>query len=174
MPLPIVLPPLEAAVHAELVARFDQTEDAETRLRYQMVLLSCDKQLIPSEIASITFRSHDTVSRVIGRFVEGGLDAVPRQRSPGDHPEVSAKWLAELRRVIELDPHAVGVKRANWTTQLLTDYLQKQTGETFGQETVRTYLHRIGYVFKRPNWTVSHKAQERDGYLGNACGWRSC
>lgn len=168
MPLPFVLPPLDPQTHDELVARFNQTEDADTRLRYQMVLLSSDKHLIPSQIAEITLRSHDTVTRVLGRFLGGGLEAIPHKRPPGREPEVSEKWLQELQRVIELDPHEVGVDSANWTTKLLADYLQKQTGQAFDQETVRKHLHRLGYVYKRPNWTVRHKAQEREDYLGNA------
>jgi transposase len=46
----------------------------------------------------------------------------------------------------------------------------QRTGIAVDQETVRRYLHRLGYVCKRPTWTVEHKAQERDDYLGNACG----
>lgn len=163
-----MLKPLDPVVRFGLVARFNATEDADARLRYQMVLLSSDKQLIPSQIAEITFRSHDTVTRVLHRFIEGGLDAVPHKRPPGLDPEVSEAWLSELLRVIELDPREVGVDSANWTTRLLAEYLDRQTGQAFDQETVRRYLHRLGYVYKRPNWSVQHKAQEREGYLGNA------
>ena len=168
MPLPLVLPPLDPETHDQLLARFNQTEDANERLRYQIVLLSSGKQLIPTEIASITFRSHDTVTRVLSRFLEGGLDAVPQKRPPGREPEVGEEWLKELSRVIELDPNEVEVKSANWTTELLAKYLEAKTGQAFEQETVRRYLHRLDYVYKRPNWTVQHKAQEREGYLGNA------
>jgi transposase len=138
-----------------------------------MVLLSSDKGLTTFQIASITFRCHDVVLRVLKRFLVGGADAVPRGHSTGRPPTVNSQWQSELRRIIDLDPHAVGVQSANWTTRLLTEYLQKQTGIAVDQETVRGYLHRQGYVYKRPNWTVQHKAQEREGYLGNACGWRS-
>ncbi len=82
-------------------------------------------------------------------------------------------WLSELGRVIDLDPHEVDVPSANWTTGLLADYLARQTGIVVEQETVRRHLHRLGYVCKRPTWTVEHKAQEQEAYLGNACG-RSC
>lgn len=168
MPLPLVLPPLDPEARDELHARFNQTADAETRLRYQMVLLSSERRLIPSEIAEITFRSHDTVTRVLNRFLEGGLDAVPYHWGPGREREMSEETTKELLRVVELDPNEVGVKSANWTTQLLATYLEAKTGQAFDQETVRNYLHRLGYVYKRPNWTVRHKAEEREGYLGNA------
>ena len=73
-------------------------------------------------------------------------------------------------RVIDLDPHDVRVPSANWTTGLLADYLAKETGIAVDPETVRQRLHRLDYVCKRPTWTVAHKAQEQEGYLGNASG----
>jgi transposase len=171
--MPTLVPTLDALTHQALLDRFNATSDPETRLRLQMVLLSSDQGLTTWQIASITFRSHDTVLRVINRFLSDGIEAVPHRRSPGRQPTVSPEWHAELLRVIELDPHEVGVQSANWTTLRLANYLQKQTGIVVDQETVREYLHRHGYVYKRPNWTVQHKAQEYPGYLGNACGWRS-
>lgn len=166
--MPTIVPPLDAEHRSALLDRFNTAEDPETRTRYQMVLLSSSQGLTTWQIASITFRSHDTVLRVLNRFLADGLDAVPRRHAPGRLPLVSAEWKSELLRVIELDPHAVGVDSANWTTQLLADYLEKQTKIKVDQETVRDHLHRFGYVYKRPNWTVRHKAEEHEGYLGNA------
>jgi transposase len=77
-------------------------------------------------------------------------------------------------RVIELDPHQVGQETANWTTEVLADYLGQQTGVTVSLETVRVYLHAHGYVCKRPTWTLRRKAEEKADYVGNACGKRFC
>ncbi len=56
-------------------------------------------------------------------YLAGGLDAVPRRTPPGRARRVTAAWEAELLRVIELNPHDVGVSSANWTTALLAEYL---------------------------------------------------
>jgi transposase len=77
---------------------------------------------------------------------------------------------AELLRVIELDPHEVGVRSANWTTELLAEYLGKQTGIQVTEETVRVHLHANGYVCKRPTWTLRRKAEAQAGYVGKDCG----
>ncbi len=50
-----------------------------------------------------------------------------------------------MLRVIELDPHEVGQETANWTTELLAEYLDQQTDMQVTQETVRVYLHAHGY-----------------------------
>jgi transposase len=83
---------------------------------------------------------------------------------------VTAGWEAELLRVIELDPHEVGQETANWTTGLLAVYLGEKTGIKVSLETVRTSLHALGYVCKRPTWTLKRKAEAQADFVGNACG----
>lgn len=169
MTAPLTLPRFEAAPLTELRQRYEETPDVESRTRYQMLLLAQQEQKVP-QIARIVLRSEDTVARVLKRFLAGGLDAVPRCRPPGRERRVTAAWEAELLRVIELDPHEVGQETANWTTELLADYLGKQTGIEVTQETVRVYLHAHGYVCKRPTWTLRRKAGEQAGYVGKDCG----
>ena len=165
MPRPLTIPPLDAATAAELRRRYDETPDPETRLRYQMVWLAHRGQRVPA-IAQTVLRSHDTVARVLHRFRDGGLAAVPRRTAPGPAPTVTPAWEAELLRVIDLDPHAVGVASANWTTALLADHLASATGVRVGLETVRVALHAHDYVCKRPTWTLERRAGEQPGYVG--------
>jgi transposase len=166
-------PTPSSSPEAVVRARYESAVDAETRTRYQMVLLA-QQGLSATAIAPLVVRSHDTVSRVLRHYRAGGVDAVPHRPRPGRAATVTPAWQAELARVIELDPHDVGVPSANWTTGLLAAYLAKETGIAVDPETVRQRLHRLGYVCKRPTWTVAHKAREQEGYLGNACGRSSC
>jgi transposase len=151
----------------DLERHFEQTRDAETRLRYQMVLLAAEGQSA-SQIAPIVRRSVDTVQRVLHRYQDEGVAGVPHRPRPGRPPEVPAAWEAELCRVIEEDPHTMGVASANWTTRLLADYLAEQSGHRTGIETVRVHLHRAGYVCKRSTWTLQRKAEEQPEWAKNA------
>ena len=172
MPAPIRLE-LDEAARAEVARRFDATDDAETRTRYQMVLLAADGRTVP-EIAPVVRRSEDTVQRVLRRYRVGGPEAVPRRRPPGQAPRVPAAWQAELERVADLDPRAVGVPSAVWTTRLLADYLAGATGHRAAIDTVRVWLHRLGFVCKRPGWSLKRKATEQPGWAKNGSGWRRC
>jgi transposase len=169
MPAPLRLE-LTPAARAEARAAFDRSRDAETRLRCQMVLLAGDGLTVP-QIAPLVQRRATTVQRVRHRYHAGGMAAVPHRPRPGSTPAVppawAAAWAAELRRVIDLDPHEVGVERANWTTDRLADYLATQTGHATSDETVRRYLHRYDYVCKRPKWTLKRKAAEQPDWAGN-------
>ena len=167
------MPPLASERLAALEAAYNGTDDAETRLRYQMVLLAHQGRTAP-EITRLTLRGADTVVRVLRRYGTGGLAAVPYRVPPGPAPTVTAAWRAELVRVIELSPRAVGVASAVWTTGLLATYLATATGVAVSQETVRRGLHAAGYVCKRPTWTLKRKAEEQPQYPGNAPGWRRC
>jgi len=170
MPCPLVLSPLAPEQREELVDRFNTAADPETRTRYQMVLLATEHQMRTPQIAAVVFRSHYTVWRVLRRFQEHGLDAVPRCHGGGPAPTLTKEAEAEIVRVIEDDPHPHGIDSPNWTTGLLATYLSHKTDITVNPETIRLALHRLGYVCKRPNWTVQHKAQEREDWAGNACG----
>src|SRR5437879_4588591 len=89
--------PLRSEQLAELHAAFNATTDAETRLRYQMVLLAQQGKTAP-EIARLTLRSHETALRAVRRFAAGGLVAVPRRPRPGVAPTVTDAWRAALPR----------------------------------------------------------------------------
>jgi putative transposase len=171
MAKPLTLPSLSDTQVTELRQLYDTTTDANLRLRYQMVLLAHQGRSV-AQIATLVFRSRDTIERVLQRFMRGGVAAIPPRKAPGIAPTVTPEWKAELLRVIDLDPHTVGVHSANWTTALLATYLAATTRITVTAETVRLYLRTAGYVCKRPTWTLKRKAQEQPGYVGNACGWR--
>ena len=171
MAKPLTLPPLPKPEVTALRQLYETATAPKVRLRYQIVLLAHQGRSV-AEIAAIVFRSRDTVERVLKRFLQGGVAALPPHKAPGMAPTVTPEWKAELWRVIDLDPHTVGVPSANWTTGLLAAYLATKTGITVTAETVRLYLRAAGYVCKRPTWTLKRKAEAQPGYVGNASGWR--
>jgi hypothetical protein len=71
MTAPITLASLDEPTLAELLRRYEETSDAETRTRYQVLLLSLRGQT-SGQIAQIVLRSQDTVVRVLKRFFTGG------------------------------------------------------------------------------------------------------
>jgi transposase len=152
---------------ARLARYYDETERAETRTRAQMVLLAAAGRTAP-QIAPLVRRSVDTVQRVLRRYQRDGLAGIPHRPRPGRPVAVPAAWRTELLRVIERDPHTVGVQSATWTTRLLADYLARTTGCRVGIETVRRHLHQAGYVCKRPTWTLRRKAVEQPEWAKNA------
>jgi transposase len=170
MPAPLRLG-LDAAARAELERRFDGARDAEARTRYQMLLLLADGRT-PARVAALVRRSSATVRRVLRRYRAAGPAGVPHRPRPGQPPHVPPAWRAELARVAEGDPRAVGVPSAVWTTRLLAEYLAGATGHRAAIDTVRAWLHRLGFVCKRPGWSLKRKAEEQPDWAKNGSGWR--
>ena len=172
MPAPLRLT-LDGAADAELEGRYQAADDAETRTRYQMLLLLAAGRT-PAGVGTLVRRSPATVRRVLRRYRAAGPDGVPLRPRPGQPPRFPPAWEAELERVAELDPRTVGVPSAVWTTRLLADYLARATGHRAVIETVRLALHRLGFVCKRPGWSLKRKATEQPDWAKNGSGWRRC
>ena len=162
---------LEQGSREAVAERYERAGSAVERTNCQMVLLADEGRSL-QEIAWLVRRGREQVRTVLHRFRDQGLAGlVPRPRT-GRPLGVTPAWLAELQRVIELDPHTLGVPSAVWTTRLLADHLARVTGHQTGIEAVRVHLHRLGYVCKRPTWSLKRKSTEQAGWVKNGSGWR--
>lgn len=157
---------LDEPTRAAVAARHERTRGAVERANCQMVLLA-DAGRTAAQVAPLVRRSPDQVRRILERFRAQGLAGLAPRKAPGRPVRVTPAWLAELRRVIELDPHEVGVASAAWTTRLLAGHLAAATGHRTGIETVRGHLHRAGYVRKRPTRVLKRKATEQPDWAAN-------
>jgi transposase len=164
---------LDQTTREAVATRYEQARSAIERTNCQMVLLADEGRSI-TEIAWLVRRGREQVRTILHRFRSDGLAGLAPRKHTGRPLGVTPTWLAELQRVIDLDPHTVGVDSAVWTTRLLADYLAEATGHRTGSETVREHLHRAGSVCKRPTWSLKRKASEQAGWVNNACGWRRC
>jgi transposase len=158
---------LDHATRTAVSERDEHVRGAVERTNCQMVLLA-DEGRHATEIAWLVRRGPDQVRTLLHRFQAEGVAGLAPRKHPGRGVQVTTTWLAELQRVIELDPHTVDVASAVWTTRLLSEYLQRATGQPTGIETVRTHLHRLGYVCKRPTWSLKRKSTEQAGWVKNA------
>ena len=158
---------LDQGTREAVAERYEGARSALERTNCQIVLLADEGRGI-METAWLVRRGREQVRKVLHRFqAEGVAGLAPRKRT-GRPVEVTSAWLAELGRVIEVDPHAVGVDSAVWTTRLLANYLERVTGHRTGIEAVRVHLHRLGYVCKRPTWSLKRKSTEQAGWVKNA------
>ena len=158
---------LDQAMRSAVSERYERTRNAVERTNCQIVLLA-DEGRHAQEIAWLVRRGPDQVRKVLHRFCADGLDGLTPRKAPGRALQVTPGWLAELQRVIDLDPHTVDVASPVWTTRLLSEHLERVTGHTTGIETVRVHLHRLGYVCKRPTWSMKRKSTEQAGWVKNA------
>jgi transposase len=166
MPAPLRLR-LDQKTREAVAEQYEQARSAVERTNSQVVLLADEGRSL-TEISWLVRRGREQVRTILRRFQsEGVAGLVPRSRT-GRPLEVTPAWLAELQRVIEQDPHTAGVDSAVWTTRLLADHLERATEHRAGIEAVRVHLHRLGYVCKRPTWSLKRKSTEQAGWVKNA------
>jgi transposase len=152
---PIQLFPLSDEALTELDDLCRATRDVRIRTRAQMILLSAEKQMVPSEIASIVRRDEQTVRRWLKRYQAEGLNGLydrPRSGHPG---KVTPAYQELLVRTVRQRPRSLGQPYSLWTLQRLADYMAEQTGIRISDEAVRVHLKAADIVLSRPQHKVS-------------------
>jgi putative transposase len=117
------------------------------------ILWLCATGHNPTEIAAVLFCSRSSVYRTVRAYRAGALgwehDAqgrlVPPVRTMVLLPTLRRSLLALLKR----PPRAYGWCRTRWSCATLALTLQATRGMTVSAETMRRWLHEIGWVWKR-------------------------
>jgi transposase len=167
-------PPLTPAERAVLEHDYRRHPDPLVRRRCHIVLLAAELAT-QGEIARAVRCSTDTVRRALDLFRAGGRSALGRLPVSLTHTHKrTLAWQKELAQALERGPEACGVSRPTWTAVLLIAPLLATTGILTGERTVRRGLESLGFVCRRPTWTVRHKAEEQPEYQGKRKGSSPC
>jgi putative transposase len=116
------------------------------------LLLLCAAGRPPSEVAAVLFCSRSSVYRVVKAYRAGTLtfddptaEDTSRARLRGLTPSLKRAILAILKGV----PWACGWCRTRWSCATLALELQARRGLQVSAETVRRWLHELGWEWKR-------------------------
>lgn len=116
------------------------------------LLLLCAAGRRPSEIAAVLFCSRSSVYRVVKAYRAGTLtfddstvDEAGRARLRIMTPSLKRSVVALLKTV----PQAWGWCRTRWSCATLALELQARRGVQVSTETMRRWLHELGWVWKR-------------------------
>jgi transposase len=123
------------------------------------ILLLCAAGLTPTEIAAALFCSRSSVYRTVRAYRRGTLALGPAIAAgalpaPVGRASLKRSLLALLKRA----PAAFGWCRVRWSCACLAAELKTRRGVQVSQETVRRWLHEMGYVWKR----ARHVARDDD------------
>ena len=152
---PIQLYPLSDEALTELDDLYRKTRDVRIRTRAQMVLLSAEKQMVPSEIASIVRRDEQTVRSWLKRYQAEGLNGLHDRPRPGHPGKAPPAYQELLLKTVRQRPRSLGQSYTLWTLQRLADYMAEQTGSRLSDEAVRVHLKAGDIVLSRPQHKVS-------------------
>ena len=117
------------------------------------ILLLCAVGRNPTEIAAFLFCSRSSVYRIVRAYRAGSLGIridPDGQLSIAVQSTILMPWLTRsLGALLKKAPRAYGWCRTRWSCATLAMTLQAKHGIAVSAETVRPWLHEIGWVWKR-------------------------
>lgn len=117
------------------------------------ILLLCAAGRHPTEIAAVLFCSRSSVYRTVRAYRAGTLGWEHDDQGRLTPPVRTTVLVPTLRRsllaLLKVTPHAYGWCRTRWSCATLALTLQSKRGLTVSAETMRRWLHEIGWVWKR-------------------------
>jgi transposase len=128
------------------------------------VLLLCAAGRTPAEIATFLFCSRSSVYRIANAYKAHPLE------TGGENLPPKAVWLSpslcrSLRALLKKVPAAYGWCRTRWSCATLAAQLQVQRGIAVSSSTMRRWLHRLGWVWKRAQLVARDDDPERIAQL---------
>jgi putative transposase len=144
----LVIPPEE---QAPLLA-------ALRRARYGYLLalhivLLCAAGRNPTDIAAVLFCSRSSVYRTVRAYRAGTLGLEPDDDGQLHPPVRTTVLVPTLRRsllaLLKASPRAYGWCRTRWSCATLAATVQATRGLTVSAETMRRWVHEVGWVWKR-------------------------
>ena len=117
------------------------------------ILLLCATGHNPTDIAAVLFCSRSSVYRTVRAYRAGALGWEQDARGRLVPPVRTTVLLPTLRRsllaLLKVPPRAYGWCRTRWSCATLALTLQATRSMTVSAETMRRWLHEIGWVWKR-------------------------
>jgi putative transposase len=133
------------------------------RYRYLLtlhILLLCAAGRTPTEIATFLFCSRSSVYRIVNAYKAHLFDTLldtPLPKAVWRSPSLCRSLMALLKK----RPSAYGWCRTRWSCATLAAQLQFQRGIVVSASTLRRWLHRLGWVWKRAQLVARDDDPER-------------
>jgi putative transposase len=117
------------------------------------IVLLCARGCSPTEIAAVLFCSRSSVYRVMRAYRAGtlglGYDAQGRPTPPVRTTELLPALRRWLLALLKVAPRAHGWCRTRWSCATLALTLEGKRGIKVSAETMRRWVHEVGWVWKR-------------------------
>ena len=129
------------------------------------LLLVCARGRHPTEIADVLFCSRSRVYRTVRAYRAGTLglepDAAGRLSSRSRTPVLVPTLRRSLVALLKAAPRAYGWGRTRWSGATLAATLPSTRGISVSGETLRRWVHEVGWVWKRAKLVATDDAPQR-------------
>ena len=88
--------------------------------------------------------------RAVGRRLRRGRALGPRLRAVRRPPALGTGQQAELKGAVQEPPAGASIDLANWNWKVVRRFVEERFGLSLSRSSCLNYLHRLGFVLKRP------------------------
>jgi transposase len=124
-------------------------------------------------VAEALERDAHTIGDWLEVFRQEGPAGLAFEQAGGPPPVLSSAQQSELKAAVQEAPAAAGIDLANWNWKVVRLFLEKHFGLTLCRSSCLNYLHRLGFVLKRPKKRLlKADAEARDAFVAAYAGLR--
>ena len=117
-----------------------------------------EQDLDTQQIVAILKVDDQSVRRWRRVFLASGREGLMSKRHPGRKPRLDAEQRQKLVQLLLQTPAQCGLEKYLWTTQLISDLIQREFGVGYHHDHVGVILHEMGFTHQKP----ARRARERD------------
>ncbi len=110
----------------------------------------------PQEVAQALGVSLPTVYNWAARWRSGGLEALANRPKSGRPSKADEAYCCVLEETLTKSPAELGYDFAIWTVERLKAHLERVTGKSLSANRLRVLLHKLGYRYRRPKYSLTH------------------
>jgi transposase len=117
-------------------------------------LRGCELGFTEIEVAAMLGVAHETVCRWWSAYADGGVDALPHDRSGrplGSGRVLSDEQAGHIQQLLRTkSPEDLGIAAPLWNRRAVRDLIRQECAVVLAVRTVGLYLRRWGFTAKRP------------------------
>ena len=125
------------------------------------IILLCAAGYTPTQIAAVLFCSRSSVYRAVRDYRKGSLASLTNPEQPRHLGSLSPSLRRSLLALLKRAPSFYGWCRTRWSCATLAAQLQAQRGVQVSADTLRRWLHQLGWVWKRAKLVARDDDPER-------------
>ena len=103
-----------------------------------------------SAVAEALERDSHTIGMWVTALGTGGPTALAFEQSGGSPPALDRDQQAQLKAAVQALPEKASIDLANWNWKVVRRFVQERFGHSLTRSSCLNYLHRLGFVLKRP------------------------
>jgi len=103
-----------------------------------------------AQMADALERDPHTVGEWLANFRQAGPWGLVFEQTGGPPPALAPDQQAQLKVAVHGSPQEVGIDLANWNWKVVREFIQQHFGMALTRSRCLNYLHRLGFVLKRP------------------------